>query len=92
MPFELLHIGESVSVVSSIFLGFIPSQLYISGSKTVCLITYTVKKINGKITYRPMPCKKCTLFRNHSTIGIYSALTFNSNLPVEMKKLYKIHC
>jgi hypothetical protein len=57
MPFELLHIGESVSAVSSIFLGFIPSPLYISGSTTACLITYIVNKINGNITYKPMPRK-----------------------------------
>ena len=49
MPFELLHIGERVSAVSSIFLGFIPSPLYISGSTTACLIAYTVKKINKKL-------------------------------------------
>jgi len=58
MPFELLHIGESVSAVSSTILGFIPSPLYISGSTTACLITYIVNKINGKITYRSMPRKK----------------------------------
>jgi len=58
MPFELLHIGESVSAVSSIFLGFIPSPLYIPDSTTACLFTYIVNKINEKITYWPMPCKK----------------------------------
>jgi hypothetical protein len=58
MPSELLHIGESVSAVSSVFLGFIPSPLYISDSTTACLITYIVNKIIGEITYRPMPRKK----------------------------------
>ena len=33
-----------------------------------------------------MPRKKGTLFRNHSTFRIYSALTFDSNFPIEMKK------
>ena len=58
MPFELLHIGESVSAVSSVFLGVTLSPFHISASTTACLVTYIVNKINGKIIYRTIPLKK----------------------------------